>query len=93
VHTQNRLQKLLDSYHLATKQRSPRGQILVHNRVHHTERTGQGTRGFRAWWTKPAAEFVSCDCGWRPDLGKHYRVERPGPLVPRRGRRGLRPAA
>jgi hypothetical protein len=93
VPTQDRLRKLLDSYRLATRQRPPRGQILVHNRVDHTTRTGQGTRGFRAWWTKPAAEFVSCDCGWRPDLGEHYRVERLGPLIPRRRRTRVRPAA
>jgi hypothetical protein len=29
------------------------------------------------WRAEPAAEFVLCDCGWRADLGKHYRVQRP----------------
>jgi hypothetical protein len=89
----NRFVKLIESYRLATKQRPPAGQILVHNRVETTPRTGQGTRGFRARWAKPATEFVLCDCGWRPDLGKHHRVERAGRLIPRRGRRGIRPAA
>jgi hypothetical protein len=83
----SRLERLLDSYRLATKRRPPRGQILVHNRS--TPRTDPGTPGFRAWWTKPATGFVSCDCGWRPDLGRHYRVERPGPLAERRGRPGV----
>jgi hypothetical protein len=36
-------------------------------------------KSFRAWWAKPAAEIVPCSCGWRPDLGDHYRVHRPGP--------------
>jgi hypothetical protein len=43
--------------------------------------------GFRAWWAKPATEFVPCDCGWRPDLGVRYRVERPGSFAARLGRR------
>jgi hypothetical protein len=44
----------------------------------------EGTRGFRAWWTKPGREFTPCACGWRPDLGQHYRVQRFGPVVGRR---------
>jgi hypothetical protein len=77
--------KLIDSYRLATKVSPPTGYILVHNHP--------GSKSFRAWWTKPGEEFVSCDCGWRPDLGEHYRVERAGPLVARRRRIGIRPAA
>jgi hypothetical protein len=80
----SRLERLLDSYRLATKRRPPRGQILVHNRS--TPRTDPGTPGFRAWWTKPAIGFVLCDCGWRPDLGRHYRVHRPGSPVRRTSR-------
>jgi hypothetical protein len=34
------------------------------------------TRGFRAWWTQPGGELVLCDCGWRPGLGEHFRIER-----------------
>ena len=86
----NRLAKLVESYALATEQRPPPGHILVHNRVMSTPRTHQGFRGFRAWWTKPGAEFVSCDCGWRPDLGEHYRVERPGHSAYRIERRRMR---
>jgi hypothetical protein len=35
-----------------------------------------GTYGFRAWWAdKPAGKDLECcDCGWKPDLGTHYRV-------------------
>jgi hypothetical protein len=88
----NHFARLLKSYQLATKQPPPPGYILVHNRLSAPQKR-QGTRGLRAWWTKPAAEFVLCDCGWRPDLGPHYRVQRPGPLVERRGRRRIMPAA
>jgi len=66
------LDQLLESYALATKQPPPPGRILVHNRVRPTARLG--SRGFRAYWARPGAEFVLCDCGWRPDLGEHYVV-------------------
>jgi hypothetical protein len=89
----NRFETLVESYALATKQRPPPGHILVHNRVETSPRTHQGFRGFRAWWTQPSKELVLCDCGWRPDLGEHYRVQRPGPLIKRRGRRRIMPAA
>jgi hypothetical protein len=77
----NHLSKLVESYRLATKQPPPPGYILVHNRP--------DPRGFRAWWATPGAEFVPCDCGWRPDLGEVYRVDRPVSLTQRmrRGRR------
>jgi hypothetical protein len=81
----NRFAKLIDSYRLATKVSPPTGYILVHNHA--------GSSSFRAWWTKPGTEFVLCDCGWRPDLGKHYRVERGRPHVGRRRRGGIRPTA
>jgi hypothetical protein len=83
----NRFARLLKSYQLATKQPPPPGCILVHNRI------DGSTRGFRGWWTKPAAEFVLCHCGWRPDLGLHYRVQRGGPLIARHSRYGVTPAA
>jgi hypothetical protein len=38
-------------------------------------------------------EFVLCECGWRPDLGEHYRVHRPGSYAERLWRRGAGPAA
>jgi hypothetical protein len=41
----NRLGKLLDSYHLATKQPPPPGQILVHDRPANPLRTNPGPRG------------------------------------------------
>jgi hypothetical protein len=88
-----RLKILLESYRVATKQRPPPGYILVHNRVETILRTGEDTPGFRVWWTRPGAEFVACDCGWRPDLGEHYRIQRLGPLIPRRRRCGVRPAS
>jgi hypothetical protein len=52
----------------------PPGEILVHNHVAHTSRAPSGTRGFRAWTQAPLTHHVECDCGWRPDLGSHYRV-------------------
>jgi hypothetical protein len=88
----NRFAKLIDSYRLATKEPPPAGHILVHDNVKHTPSTQQDTRGFRAWWAKPGNEFVPCDCGWRPDLGEHYRVDRPVSLAERM-RRGRRRAA
>jgi hypothetical protein len=88
----NRLGKLLDSYQLATKQPPPPGQILVHDRPTNPLRTNPAARGFRAWWAEPGAEFVLCDCGWRPDLGEHYRVDRPISFA-ERVQRGRWPAA
>jgi hypothetical protein len=46
--------------------------VLVHNHIRRTARSN--TRGFRAWLQPPAANLVECDCGWRPELGSHYRV-------------------
>jgi hypothetical protein len=61
-----------------------RGQILVHNKVRGAPGGNARGRGFRAWWAKPGREFTPCACGWRPDLGQHYRVQRTGPVVGRR---------
>jgi hypothetical protein len=66
----NRLANLVESYRLAEKQPPPPGNILVHSPL----RTPEGSRGFRAWWAQPGRKFISCDCGWRPDLGEHFRV-------------------
>jgi hypothetical protein len=87
----NHLARLLDSYRLAMEQPPPPGQILVHSQVRTTPGKFRRNLGFRAWWTKPGEEFVLCDCGWRHDLGEHYRVQRAGPLIPRRRRSGVRP--
>ncbi len=63
-------------------------------RVWSTPRMHQDSRGFRAWWMQPGKELVLCDCGWRPDLGEHYRVELlRRSRVARRGRRPTRQAA
>jgi len=54
----------------------PAGFILCHNHIKHHARTRQGTNGFRAWFSLPSAKHLVCDCGWRPELGKHYRIDR-----------------
>jgi hypothetical protein len=88
----NRVARLLDSYHLATKQPPPTGLVLVHNQLSGPPLAHGRSPPLRACWAKPATEFVPCKCGWRPDLGAHYRVHRPGPLVRRTSRHGVRPA-
>jgi hypothetical protein len=87
----NRLTRLLDSYHLATKQPPPAGHVLVHNQHNSAPLAPEHSPRFRAWWAKPATVFILCRCGWRPDLGEHYRVHRPGPLIRRTSRYGVRP--
>jgi hypothetical protein len=52
------------------------GWVLVHNHVRHGQATVSGTRGFRAWYEPPAAYHVVCACGWMPESGPHYRIER-----------------
>jgi hypothetical protein len=49
------------------------GKVLVHNHVTPAQRSG--TRGFRAWEDGPSSSYVVCSCGWRPELGTHYRVD------------------
>jgi hypothetical protein len=53
--------------------RRPRGWVFAHNRVSHSVSTPQGARGFRAFYVPPSSDWVKCTCGWRPDLGVHYR--------------------
>ena len=50
----------------------PTGQVLVHNRVRPAERSGE--RGFRWWMQQPNERTVVCDCGWAPEIMKHYRI-------------------
>ena len=53
----------------------PAGHIVVHNRVRPARRLG--TRGFRAFLTaRDPQRYESCDCGWAPEVGEHYRVRR-----------------
>ena len=58
----------------------PHGKLLVHNNVRPTRHLG--LRGFRAGLVAAdddrQARCVVCDCGWAPELGKHYRIPRPG---------------
>jgi hypothetical protein len=35
--------------------------------------TKQGMDGFRFFAVEAWGLWVVCDCGWRPDLGTHYR--------------------
>jgi hypothetical protein len=49
----------------------------VHNRVDHHVGQKSGENGFRVWFDDPHDNYVECSCGWRPDLGEHYRVDRP----------------
>jgi hypothetical protein len=54
----------------------PSGRILAHNHVRRSADMPQGLNGFRYWYDKPQrADYVVCKCGWRPDLGTHYRIE------------------
>jgi hypothetical protein len=49
-------------------------QVYVHNWVQPIPRR-IGRAGFRAWLCPPDPEYLEvCDCGWAPELGKHYRV-------------------
>jgi hypothetical protein len=46
---------------------APAGMILAHNRA------APGADGFRFFAVQPSGLWAVCDCGWRPDLGTHYR--------------------
>lgn len=50
----------------------PPGLVVAHNFVRPTRRLGE--RGFRAWLALPSDVLAVCDCGWAPELGRHYRV-------------------
>jgi hypothetical protein len=51
------------------------GRVLVHNHVRHTASMAHGRNGFRCWTKIKRADLELCKCGWRPDLGTHYRVK------------------
>jgi hypothetical protein len=65
-------------YQTGIATRAPEGMILVHNHVQRSARTRSGTNGFRFWNAAPKPNYVVCQCGWRSDLGTHYRVEGKG---------------
>ena len=57
----------------------PSGKILVHNHIRRPARSEDiGVRGFRVWLQLTAYDddVVVCDCGWAPELGKHYITAR-----------------
>jgi hypothetical protein len=60
----------------------PQTYLLAHNAVHAliaNRMTGDATgdAGFMAMWISPrkvrVENWAKCFCGWRPDLGAHYR--------------------
>src|SRR5262249_61295017 len=56
--------------------RRPPDYVLAHNRVAHHDRMPHGMSGFRRFWIPPewiGKSFAKCKCGWRSDLGEHYR--------------------
>ncbi len=64
------------------KRRSGR-VLLVHNDIRHTADMPSGLFGFRIWYDfldapQRPTKYTVCKCGWRPDLGTHYRVKSPG---------------
>jgi hypothetical protein len=48
--------------------------VLVHNPVYPVTRKRPGTRGSRIWTQAPDDDVQPCSCGWRPELGEHYRT-------------------
>jgi hypothetical protein len=62
----------------------PSGRFLVHNHIKRPTRSEDiGFGGFRVWLqlTADDEDVVLCDCGWAPELGKHYIT---APLAERR---------
>jgi hypothetical protein len=54
----------------------PAGHVLVHNSVRPYPGRGHPD-GFHARFSPlDAPGLVVCDCGFAPDLGPHYRLER-----------------
>ncbi len=58
-------------------ERSTGDYFLSHNHITHEPRTRSGVNGFRAWLQRrETIGFAeACDCGWRADLGPHYRIK------------------
>jgi hypothetical protein len=66
----------------------PSGLIMAHNHVRRFVNSPHGANGFRHWFDWPLGskkksrhfdhelpDYVICNCGWRPDLGVHYRIK------------------
>jgi len=56
----------------------PETYLLAHNAVHALiANRMSGDAGFMAMWISPRKvreeNWATCFCGWRPDLGTHYR--------------------
>ena len=56
----------------------PETYLLAHNGVHALIANRMiGDAGFTAMWIPPRKvteeNWAACFCGWRPDLGTHYR--------------------
>src|SRR5262249_42007771 len=71
----------------------PKTYLLAHNAVHALiANRMNGDAGFMAMWISPRKvreeNWATCFCGWRPDLGTHYRHRkdsghrRVGPVTP-----------
>ena len=61
----------------------PHDWRLAHNPVQavHIEQR-HGDNGFRVFWLPPTnKDFVKCACGWRPNLGTHYRQKASHPRL------------
>lgn len=56
----------------------PRDWVIIHNHIHHDADTPHGLNGFRVWRSPHSQRHHAiCGCGWRPDLGKHYKMRSP----------------
>jgi hypothetical protein len=69
----------------------PSGKVMIHNHVRRYAAMSHGMNGFRRWFdylddpqifarshgknAGPPPKYIVCKCGWRPDLGTHYRVK------------------
>jgi hypothetical protein len=48
---------------------APPGRVLVHSRFYFPSLIG-----FRVWTDNPSDRYEVCACGWKPELGTHYRI-------------------
>ena len=71
----------------------PSETSFIHNHIRHGVRTRSGVNGFRAYQLReckklglgvPDSKYAVCRCGWRPDLGTHYRFVRETDTLSRR---------